>query len=93
MPEYRGQPSVGQVVHYVSHDTRGGVILHECRAAVITETDHRDASVGLFVMTPSGQFFDRGVYFDGGDEKTSVLTHMCGARTYPGSTWHWPART
>lgn len=71
-------PSVGRMVHYVSYGTPGGEYGSVCRAAVITETDTSDM-VGLCVLNPTGQFFDRTVVQDE-DEKV-------------GGTWHWPERT
>lgn len=74
------QPSVGRIVHYRSYGTPGGEYTSECRAAIITELtsdpDHPD-QVGLCVLNPTGQFFNRAVPYDEG-----------GA----GGTWHWPAR-
>lgn len=56
----------------------------ECRAAIITEVDAEDPSViGLCVLNPTGQFFNRGVAHDEGDE------HDAGRW---GGTWHWPER-
>lgn len=71
-------PSVGRVVHYVSHGTPGGEYCSECRAAVITEIDTSD-TVGLCVLNPTGQFFNRSVTHDGGPVPR-------------GGTWHWPER-
>lgn len=72
------RPTVGRTVHYVAP---AGI----CRAAVITEIGvplsegHLDERqhVGLCVLNPTGQFFNRGVPYDP-DKK-------------PG-TWHWPER-
>jgi hypothetical protein len=87
------KPSVGRVVHYVAYGTPGGEFpAGICRAAVITETDvlnpvgsgtnqittdGKMLSVGLCVLNPTGQFFNRGVPYN--EEKK------------PGS-WHWPER-
>lgn len=76
------------MVHYVAYGTPGGEFPSGiCRAAVITEVSvprgghaaDNDLRVGLCVLNPTGQFFNRGVPFDGDDHK-------------PG-TWHWPERT
>lgn len=100
------QPSVGRIVHYVSHGTPGGEYTQECRAAIITETDTSD-TVGLAVLNPTGVFFNRTVPYDGGGETAGAtdcpnqLSHgnpfrycACGwveaSRT--GGTWHWPER-
>jgi hypothetical protein len=83
-------PSVGRIVHYVSYGTPGGEYGSECRAAVVTEVgkveinernpagdgEYRE-SVGLCVLNPAGQFFNRGVLYDEGRG---------------GGTWHWPER-
>jgi hypothetical protein len=80
------------VVHYVSYGTPGGEYGRECRAAVITETRGDPCvSVGLCVLNPSGQLFDRAVPRDEG-AAGDTATNLCGGRTYDGGTWHWPAR-
>jgi hypothetical protein len=93
------QPSIGRIVHYVSFGTPGGEYGHECRAAVITEVAAGDApdgesqpqSVGLCVLNPTGQFFNRDVGYDNGDATTGC-TQLCGSLDYAGGTWHWPER-
>jgi len=72
------KPSVGRIVHYVAYGTPGrefpaGV----CRAAVVTEVDP-DGTVGLCVLNPTGQFFNRKLLADE-------------TQRQPG-TWHWPER-
>jgi hypothetical protein len=85
------QPSVGRIVHYVSHGTpprADGTQAYEskCRAAVVTELcedgdpDH-DGCVSLAVFNPGGQFFNRHVGRSDGGEGSPV-----------GGTWHWPER-
>lgn len=74
-------PSVGRIVHYVSQGSpvrEDGTQAYtsECRAAVITEADAH--TVGLCVLNPTGQFFNRGVEQDEGDKA--------------GGSWHWPER-
>lgn len=64
-------PSIGRVVHYVSYGTPGGEYKSECRAAVVTEVDpvlqtDGSHSVGLCVLNPTGQFFNRGVHYHDG---------------------------
>ena len=71
------KPSVGRVVHYVSHGTPGGEYTSQCRAAIVTETNTSD-TVGLAVLSPAGMLFDRTVVHDE-DGKG-------------GGTWHWPER-
>jgi hypothetical protein len=89
------KPTVGRVVHYVSHGSPvrpdgKQVYTSECRAAIITEVYDDDPVpesgvpyVGLCVLNPTGQFFSRGVLFDG---------HEDPAQRAAGS-WHWPERT
>lgn len=83
------QPSIGRVVHYQSYGTPKGEYLPEPRAAIITEVpellsegpntgpDGYVKSVGLCVLNPTGQFFNRDVPY--ADEPT------------PGH-WNWPPR-
>lgn len=76
-------PSVGRIVHYVSYGTPGGEYVSECRAAVITEvlnpTDETlGNNVGLCVLNPTGQFFNRNVPLDESGNS--------------GGSWHWPER-
>ena len=82
-------PSVGRVVHYVSHGSADGTYGKECRAAVVTEVeghaihpqtgDEADAwVVGLAVLNPTGQFFNRGCVQDPSGDR--------------GGSWHWPER-
>lgn len=67
-------PSVGRIVHYVSYGTPGGEYASQCRAAVITEVD-ASGTVGLCVLNPTGQFFNRELEYD---------------EDQAGGTWHWP---
>lgn len=81
------KPSVGRIVHYVAYGTPGGEFpAGICRAAIITEVDNRPALgehdppgtfVGLCVLNPTGQFFNRAVPYDEGKAA---------------GTWHWPER-
>lgn len=110
-------PSVGRIVHYVSYGTPGGEYGKECRAAIITEVS-ADAIpvgpeltgpdvVGLCVLNPTGQFFNRSVpYHDdaetpGAPDCPQAGTHgnpfrycACGwgEASHKGGTWHWPER-
>ncbi|MDH6189109.1 hypothetical protein M2168_002141 [Streptomyces sp. CZ24] len=85
MPELR--PSVGRLVHYVSHGTpvRGdGTQAHPpaCRSAVVTEVDADDPGrVGLAVLNPTGQFFH---------PLTAGGAVHAEAETRLGGSWHWP---
>jgi hypothetical protein len=72
------------MVHYVSHGTPvqpdgSQAFASECRAAVVTEVmDDPLESVGLCVLNPAGQFFNRAVPHDEDGRE--------------GGTWHWPER-
>jgi hypothetical protein len=81
------QPTVGQIVHYVSHGTpvrEDGTQAYtaRCRAAIITEVTEDSDLVGLVALNPTGMFFhslaDGGCTLDEG-------------QVY-GGTWHWPER-
>ncbi len=117
-------PSVGRIVHYVSYGTPGGEYASQCRAAIITDTspgllpevgrpggdEHNTVNVvvGLCVLNPTGQFFNHGVAYDDGGERTSTIggrghgrqtfvqarsgPYLCNGRQYCGGTWHWPER-
>jgi len=79
-------PSVGRICHYVSHGTPvqpdgSQTYTSVCRAAIVTEVSDNAGFgpvVGLCVLNPTGQFFNRGVEQD--------------ERTKAGGTWHWPER-
>ena len=79
-------PSVGRIVHYVSYGTPmqangSQAFTSECRAAIITEVGEETGFgvlVGLCVLNPTGQFFNRGVEQD--------------ENAHTGGTWHWPER-
>lgn len=91
-------PSVGRIVHYVSYGTPGGEYSKACRAAIITETEEHperasQRAAGLCVLNPTGQFFNRGVEFDPGDQgRPDASGEMCDRLAHEGGTWHWPAR-
>jgi hypothetical protein len=80
------KPSVGRIVHYVSHGTPPGkdgsqAFTSERRAAIVTEVPEGiegPQTIGLCVLNPSGQFFNRGVLQD--------------EDGHAGGTWHWPER-
>lgn len=81
-------PSVGRIVHYVSHGTPvrsdgSQAFPPTCRAAIVTEVDDADPGrVGLAVLNPTGQFFHS--LGAGGS------VHAEGAHV--GGSWHWPER-
>lgn len=75
------RPSVSRDVHYVSHGTPiredgSQAFPKTCRAAKVTEVA-TDEVVSLFVMNPTGTFFQQNIVYD--ENKA------------PG-TWHWPER-
>lgn len=81
-PASSQKPSVGRMVHYVSHGTPvqsddTQVFPSACRSAIITEVKN-DSTVSLFVMNPTGVFFNEECSLDDGDQL--------------GGTWHWPER-
>lgn len=100
------QPSIGRIVHYVSYGTPGGEYPSVCRAAVVTEVAIDGTAVGLCVLNPTGQFFNRGVaYHDGSGKRGDPgcpMPHEDGPHRYcacgwtesvlHGGTWHWPER-
>lgn len=81
-------PTVGRVVHYVSHGTPvredgSQAYAKQCRAAMVTEVDEDEPfRIGLVVLNPTGFFFhplsDGGCLADFSENQ--------------GGTWHWPER-
>ena len=102
------KPSVGRIVHYVSYGTPGGEYTSQCRAAVVTEVpaDDTEMTVGLCVLNPTGQFFNRDVSYNAGEgnlgDPECTQPHGSGPHRYcscgwiephfVGGTWHWPER-
>jgi hypothetical protein len=86
------QPSVGRIVHYVSHGTPPRsdgtqAFTSQCRAAIITEVDSEPGMeaaerVGLCVLNPTGQFFHS---LAAGGSWHQENEHASGS-------WHWPER-
>jgi hypothetical protein len=90
------KPSVGRIVHYVSYGTPGGEYKSECRAAIVTEVPTGVASpqaVGLCVLNPTGQFFNRSVPYHEGDAARDHAGGEVPGKSYRGGSWHWPERT
>jgi hypothetical protein len=92
------KPSVGRIVHYVSYGTPGGEYKSECRAAIVTEVNDAptgpsgEYAVGLCVLNPTGQFFNRTVDYDEGGTGHDHAGAEIPAKSYHGGTWHWPER-
>lgn len=91
------KPSVGRIVHYVSHGTPGGEYGRECRAAIVTEVSPESKGdgqeiVGLCVLNPTGQFFNQGCVHDEGTLTPLSINGAPPTLPYPGGTWHWPER-
>lgn len=94
-------PSVGRVVHYVSHGTPpradgSQAYSSECRAAIITEVPGgvtNPQTIGLAVLNPTGMFFNRSVPHGPtlGSEENG-FTPLCDHNARAGGTWHWPER-
>lgn len=85
------KPSVGRVVHYVSHGTPTRpdgtqAFTQECRAAIITGVHHMYGdvmdTVDLCVLNPTGFFFNQKC------ERHETTDAGLDA----GGTWHWPER-
>ena len=89
------KPSVGRIVHYVSFGTPGGEYKSECRAAIITEVPDvvsDPKTIGLCVLNPTGQFFNRSVPYHEGDAGHDHAGDEIPAKSYRGGSWHWPER-
>ena len=72
------KPSIGRHVHYLAFGTPGGEYPAGAhRHAEITQVND-DGTVGLFIVNPTGIFFNISVEEDQFMQK-------------PG-TWHWPER-
>ena len=91
------RPSVGRIVHYVSHGTPfrpdgSQAFASRCRAAIVTdlpnegETDENGQDLtdvlSLCVLNPTGFFFHNVVAHN---EPEPGYSHI-------GGTWHWPER-
>ncbi|MGJ5693027.1 hypothetical protein ACM6RM_07620 [Streptomyces pratensis] len=80
-------PSVGRIVHYLSHGTPvrsdgSQAFAPACRAAIVTEVDSVDPTrVGLDVRNPAGGFFH--------PLAAGGCVHADVGAQVPGS-WHWP---
>lgn len=90
------KPTVGRIVHYVSHGTPIRVdgtqaFASQCRAAIVTEVVEgglHPPYVRLAVLNPEGMFFTReALPYDEWNGNTALE----GALPQGGS-WHWPER-
>jgi hypothetical protein len=60
-------PSVGRIVHYQAYGTPGGEFKSVPRAAVVVEVHDAEAGdVTVCVLNPSGIFFNRVKFDEGG---------------------------
>lgn len=71
------KPTVGRIVHYQAYGTPGGEYPSVPRAAIVTEVGE-GGEVGLCVLNPTGQFFNRGVKY---------------SETPKPGCWNWPPRS
>ena len=97
----RQVPSVGRIVHYVSHGTpvrEDGTQAYtsQCWAADVTEVDPSGYRVGLMVKNPTGLFFhalaDGGSDHDPGVRRADPDDWSCDGQHHGGGTWHWSER-
>lgn len=72
------KPTIGRIVHYQRYGTPGGDHKAEPSPAVITKVEDDGETCHLFVMNPSGSYFNKTPY--AGD-----------AEVKPGH-WNWPPR-
>lgn len=75
------RPSIGRIVHYTSRGSKDGVYKPEVRAAIVTKVGEPgtlgENTVDVFVINPSGLFFDQMVGY---------------AETPTPGCWSWPPR-
>jgi hypothetical protein len=77
------EPTVGRIVHYVSHGSpvrADGTQAYSsvCRAAIVTEAGTSPVGITLCVLNPTGMFFSPDVWVD--------------EEHHAGGSWHWPER-
>lgn len=53
------KPTIGRIVHYQAYGTPGGEFKSQPRAAVITDVHADTDEISVFVMNPTGVFFNR----------------------------------
>ncbi len=55
----RRRAKLGEDVHYVSHGSANGEYTSTCRTAKVTETFDDPSLASLYVMNPSGSFYNQ----------------------------------
>jgi len=99
-------PSVGRIVHYVSHGTPvradgSQAFTSQCRAAIVTAGPYLvpgtfetpgDWALSLCVLNPEGMFFNQNVFYHEGDTGHDHTGAEIPAKSYRGGSWHWPER-
>lgn len=97
-------PSVGRVVHYVSHGTpvrEDGTqaFTAQCRAAIITEVGDwpegktsEEARRNIAVPVGLCVMNPTGLFFHSIADGGCMQSESRGASGYDGGTWHWPER-
>lgn len=71
------KPEIGRIVHYMRFGSRGGEHKPEPSPAIITKVLDDNGSCQLFVMNPSGLYFNESPY---------------SPELKPGH-WSWPSKT
>ena len=71
------KPTVGRIVHYQSFGTPKGEYKSKPIAAVVTQVNDDNGSVGLCILNPTGMFFNTSVQYS--------------EEPAPGH-WSWPPR-
>lgn len=87
------KPTIGRIVHYVSHgtpvrDDGSQAYASVCRAAVVTVVPGPGVA-GLAILNPSGLFFHEAVPYD---DALDPGENGFGAKwsAHAAGTWHWP---
>lgn len=70
------KPSIGRIVHYMRYGTPGGEHKAEPSPAVITQVLDDEGTCMLFVMNPSGLYFNKTPY----------------SKEPKAGSWSWPQR-
>lgn len=96
------RPTVGSIVHYVSHGTPiredgSRAFSQQCRAAIVTEAPpvsdaFRDLhTIGLTAFNPTGMF-NHPLPLGGSehDDGSGEAEWSCDGLNHEPGTWHWP---